>query len=198
MVGDFDVNMVGRERDFPSPALLNYLDELLGDVDAPTILPPILKPLGQFFGGVVVENIDIQLPLFGETRKSEITRAEKAGDGIVGIGAVAQVELGVERVPEEKFYHHLTAFELVGKAAESDLVGVGRHAQHQLVAKILGEFFLQAKGGLVVQLAAILRNAQGLSKFILRGALHAHEQAALFARLARPAVNKIVDGFPSP
>ena len=55
----------------------------------------------------MVEHVHVEFALLGEAGEREIARAEKAGDGIVRVGAEAEVELGVERVAKEKLHDNL-------------------------------------------------------------------------------------------
>ena len=72
VVGHLDVDMV-RGRTFrPRPTFVDHLDEFLGDVHAPLIAPAVLEPLFELQGGVVVEDVHIELALVGQAGEREV------------------------------------------------------------------------------------------------------------------------------
>src|SRR5579862_697829 len=100
-------------------------------------------------------------------------------------------------MPKEQFDHKLPGLELCSQAPQSNFVGVRGHAEGQLIAKILGEFLLETKSGLIVELVLALSKAESCSQFFLWKPLHPDEQPALAIRAARPLVNTSVDLFPA-
>ena len=113
MVGDLDVDVVGRDKLFTRPACVDDGGKLCGDVDAPAVVPAFFEPGGELAAGVMVEDVHVQFALSGEAGLGEVAAAQVADDGIDGIIAVQQVELGVERVGEEKFDDDLAGLELL-------------------------------------------------------------------------------------
>jgi hypothetical protein len=179
------------------PAFVNDLDEFLGDVHAPAVVPAVVEPLFEFLRGVVVEHVHVEFALLGEAGEGEVAGAEEGGDGVVGVGAKAEVELGVERMAEEELHHELARLELGGEAAQARLVFVGRCAQGELGAELFGELALEADDELVADSVLVGQEAVGGAEFVLGQALHADEQAALLPRATGPVFDERVDGFPA-
>ena len=113
MVGDLDVYVVRVDKFLARPALVYDGGKLFGNVDAPAVVPALFEPAGELVAGVMVEDVYVQFPLFGEAGLGEVAAAQVADDGIDGIGAVQQVELGMERVGEEEFNDDLAGLELL-------------------------------------------------------------------------------------
>ena len=61
--------------------------------------------------------IDVQFALFGEPLQREIAAADEAGNGVVGVVAEQEIELGVQRVRQEQFDDDLACAELVCQTA---------------------------------------------------------------------------------
>jgi hypothetical protein len=59
-------------------------------------------PPKQLTAGVVVEHVDIQFTLFGEACERQVAAAQETDSRVVGIGAMSQVQLGMERMPKEQ------------------------------------------------------------------------------------------------
>ncbi len=144
MVGHFDVDVVGRHGNLARPALVNELDELAGNIHTPTVVPAVVEPLFEFLGGVVVEDVNVEFTLHGESGEDEVAGAKETGDGVVGIGAETEVKLGVERVAEMEFDNELACLELRGEPAQAGIVLVGRGAEGELVAEFLGELAFES------------------------------------------------------
>ena len=145
----------------------------------------------------MVENVHVEFALVGQAGEREIAGAEKAGDGVVGVGAEAEVELGVKRVAEKELHDNLARLELSGEAAKARFVVVGGRAEGELCAKLLGETPLQANDRLLADLVFLRQKAVGEAQFVLRQPLHADEKATLVARLTRPLVNHAINRFPA-
>lgn len=197
VVGHLDVNLIRRRALGPSPAFVDDLDEFLGDVDAPLVVPAVVEPLFQFLRGIMVEDIHIEFALFGKTGEREVAGAEKAGDRIIRVSAEAQVELCMERVPEMELHDDLARLELRGQSAQARLVVVGRSANRELRAELLGQPSLQANDGLIADLLFLRQETVGFAEFVLRQSLHPDQQAALLPRSARPFFNQCINGFPA-
>ena len=112
----------------------------------------------ELVAGVVVEDVDVELALRREAGQRQVAAAEEADLRVVRVLAVEQVELGVQRVPKEQLDAHLAAAELLGEPAQARLVGVGRDAEGELLAELLGETRLQPQRRRVVH--AVLGCAQ--------------------------------------
>lgn len=113
MVGHLQVHMVRGERLLPRPALVYDVRELLRDVHAPAVIPAILEPLGQLAGGVVVENIHVQLALVSEAGRGEIGASNETDRWQVRVVAVDQIELRVQRAIQIQAHAQLSGPELM-------------------------------------------------------------------------------------
>jgi len=197
VVGRFDVDVIGRGAFGPGPAFVNDLDEFPGDVHAPSVGPAIVEPLLKFPGGVLIEDVHVEFTLIGQAGEGEVAGAEKASDGVVGIGAEAEVKFGVKGVAEEELHDHLAGLELGRQAAETGFIVIGRGAESELGAKLFGETALQADDGLLADLVLLGEEAVGEPQLVLGEPLHADEQAALGPGAARPLFDEAVNGFPA-
>src|SRR5437879_4502225 len=72
MISNLHIDVIRRDQIFASPALIDDFNQLVRDVDAPAVVPPIFKPGGQLVAGVVIEHIDIKFALTREPSESEI------------------------------------------------------------------------------------------------------------------------------
>jgi len=59
VIGHFYIDIIRRYQFFPRPAFVNNIDQLVGDIDAPAIVPAIFKPLGQFIAGILIQDIHV-------------------------------------------------------------------------------------------------------------------------------------------
>ena len=173
-------------------------DQFVGNVEAPAVIPSVLKPLGQFLAGVVVHHVHVQFALVGKAGKGQIAAAQIADGRIDGIGAEEKVELGVQWVTHKQLDDDLLGLDLSGKPAQARFVVVGRHPQRQLVPELLRQSLLQPKGGWIVDAAVALDDAEGLPQFVLGKPLHTHQQSATVAGAAGPLLDVAVNGLPSP
>ena len=110
--------------------------------------------------------------------------------GLIGIGAVQQVELGVQGVPQEQLDGQLPGPDLGRQPAQRGLVLVGGRADHQLPAELLGQLLLEAEGRLVVHRLGIVGQAQRAAQLVLGQPLHAHQQPTGVAWAARPGLHQ--------
>src|SRR5262245_64939398 len=63
VVGHLYVDMVGRRRSLSRPAFLDDLDQLRRDVDAPAVIPAIIKPSRKLLRRVVIHYVHVKLAL---------------------------------------------------------------------------------------------------------------------------------------
>src|SRR6185369_4422051 len=96
MVDHLEIDEVGRVDLFPGPALVDGLQELLGDVEAEAVVPALLEPAGELGARVVIQHVYVELPLLDEAGEGEIAASYEADRGTDGVGAEEEVELGVE------------------------------------------------------------------------------------------------------
>ena len=98
VVGHLEVDVVGRYQRFPRPTLFNDLKQLVRDVNAEAVVPPVLEPLLELESGVVVENVHVQLALPGQTGEGQVAASQVANDWVDWIVSEQQVELRVQGV----------------------------------------------------------------------------------------------------
>src|SRR6266496_5251640 len=65
VISNLNVNVIRRNDFFARPALLNDRYKLVGDVDAPFVVPLCVKPSGEFLGRVTIKHVDVKFPLVG-------------------------------------------------------------------------------------------------------------------------------------
>src|SRR5258708_7057364 len=102
MVGHLDVDVVRRDQGLFGPPFLDDLHQFGGNVDAPTVLPPIFEPLSELRAGIVVEYVHVEFALAGQARQRQVTATQVADDGIDGVRSKEQVKLGVKRMTKEQ------------------------------------------------------------------------------------------------
>ena len=113
MVGDLDVDVVRGDQLLACPTFVDDGGKLFGDVDAPTVVPTLFEPVGELVAGIMVEDVDVQLALTGEAGLGKVAAAQIADNWVDGVGAVEQVELGMERVGKEELDDELAGLELL-------------------------------------------------------------------------------------
>src|SRR5438874_13394408 len=65
VISNLNVNVKRRNDFLASPALLNDLDKLSGNVDAPFVAPLRVKPPSEFLSRVTIKHVDVKFPLVG-------------------------------------------------------------------------------------------------------------------------------------
>src|SRR5579875_531511 len=101
---------------------------------------------------------------------------------------MAQIELNYE----------LARANLPGQTAQTSLVRVGRYTGHELAPELLSQPALQRNRRAIINgLLTISQQAKRAAQLIARQLLHSHQQAAAFAILARPALNRMVNRLPA-
>ena len=132
VIGHLEVNVIGRDQAIRRPTGVDDGGQFLGDVDTPALMPAVLEPVGQFGAGIMVQDIDVQLPLAGEPGHGEVAAADEAGHGVVGVPAVDQIELGVQAMRQEDLDQQTAIMELAGQLAQGRLVLVAGRPQTEL------------------------------------------------------------------
>ena len=193
VVGHLDVDVVRGNQGGPRPTGVDDGHQFLGDIEAESVVPPLLEPPGELGAGIVIQDIDVEFALPGEAGQGQVTAAEIADCGIEGIVAKHQVQLGVQWMAEKQLDHQFPRGDLGGETAQSLLVRVGRNAHRQLVAELQGELALQRDGGGLVDGLLALDEAHGGPELILGPLLHADEQPAATALSADPLLNPRID-----
>ena len=93
MVGRLQVDIIRWDDFLAGPTVVDGINQFFSDVDAETVVPTVIKPLGQCFKVSVVFNIGIEFPLLGQSCVGQIATAKYGGNFIaVGVGIVSQVE----------------------------------------------------------------------------------------------------------
>ena len=95
VIGDLDVDVVGRDQFLSCPTLLDNLDEFFRDIDAPTVVPPVFEPFGKFLAGVVIQHVDVEFALKGKSRLREVAAAQISDRRVHRVWPEQQIELGV-------------------------------------------------------------------------------------------------------
>ena len=106
VIGDLQIDVVGFDQCLTRPAFLDDRRQLFRNVDAPAIIPAILKPACQLVASVVIHDIDIQFALEREAGKRQVAAADKPHLRIDWVGSVQQIELGVKLMLEEQLHGH--------------------------------------------------------------------------------------------
>jgi len=87
--------VVRRDQPFGGPTLFDDLHQLVGDVQAPAVVPAVLEPPAQLLRRVGLEHIHVQLALLRQPGQRQVAAAQIADDRVDGIAAVEQIKLGV-------------------------------------------------------------------------------------------------------
>ena len=191
VVRNLEIDVVWRNEPLARPALINDVGQLFRDVHAPPVGPAVLEPVDQLVARIVFQNIDVQFPLACQPGHCEVAAAQEAGDRVVGILPVQQIQLGVQGVPQVHLDHQLLGTDLGRQLTQRCFVLVGRKTVGQLQAELFGNAPLGADRRLVVDslFFALLLLPQRLAQLIRRVDMHADQQAAAVAVTTRPAVN---------
>ena len=139
MISHLDVNLIGGQALRPRPTFVNHLDKFFGDVHAPFVGPTVFEPLREFVGGIMIQNIDIEFALTGQTSKGQVAGPEKPGNGATRISSEAEVQLGVKRVAKKEFYNHLLRLQLRRQTAKTSLILISWRTEGKLCPKFLGQ-----------------------------------------------------------
>ena len=190
MICHLDVDVVRGNRFRACPALVDDLDQFLGDVDTKPIVPSILEPPGQLVAGVVVENIHVELSLFRQPSEGEVAASQVAYLRVERVLAEEQIELGVEGMAEKQLDHELTGCGLGGQSAKSRFVFIGGKTDHELVAEFLGQLSLENDGCCLVYLFIGSKDTQGRPELVLGRLLHPDQEPAAVAVTTGPLLDK--------
>ena len=156
VIGHLDVDVIRRNQLSACPALVDDLDQFLGDIDAEPVIPAVLEPLGQLIAGIMVENIHIQFSLLRQSGEGQVAAAQIAYLGIERVLAEEEIQFGMKRMAEEQLDHELSCGDLGGKSAKSGFILIGGKPDHELVAEFLREPSLQNDGRCLVYLVIVL------------------------------------------
>jgi hypothetical protein len=100
-------------------------------------------------------------------------------------------------MPQKQLDYHLPRSDLGRQPPQTLLVLVGRCAERELVAKLLGHPLLQANGCLKVHAGRPLGQAQCRSQLVLWQGLHTYQQTATITLAAGPPFHVAGDLFPA-
>ena len=123
---------------------------------------------------VVVEDIDVQFALLRQAGKSEIAAPHVAGGGVVGVGAVQQVELGVQRIANEKLDDELASLDLRLESLQTGLVLVAGGAGGQLLPELFCCLPAQPPSLLGIHEIVAAQQAERRTQLVVRQPLHAN------------------------
>ena len=102
MPGDLDVKLPGGRQSLAgSPALLDDIDQVVRNVDAPAVMPAFVEPGLQLGAGILVGELGVQLALALQAGQGEVAAAEESQGRRIVIVAADKVELGVQRIMRE-------------------------------------------------------------------------------------------------
>lgn len=116
----------------------------------------------------MVEHVDVEFALIGKTGLGQIAASQIADGRVDRVGPEQEVELGMERVSEEKPDHDLLCFKLSGQAAQTGFVFIGWSAQGQLFPELLCKSFLELKRCLIIESRPVSQQAPGHAQFVMR------------------------------
>ena len=176
VVRHLEIDVIGRHRLLARPARLDDLDQFLRDVNAPPVIPTIFEPLRQLRAGVMIQNVDIQLALFGQAGECQVAAPEVACRRIHRVGAEKEIEFRVQRVPQEQFHHDFLGLQLLRQPPQAGFIRISRGANAKLFPELFGEPLLQTDGRLIIELVGLRRQTQGRVQLVRRPALHADKQ----------------------
>ena len=86
----------------------------------------------------MIQHVDVQFALVGQTRQRQIAAAQVADDRVDPVGAKEQVELGVKSVAEKQLDANFLGLDLACQPAQPGFVLVGGCAEGELRTKFLG------------------------------------------------------------
>ena len=73
MIRCLQIYVIGRNILFASPTVIDDFDEFLCYVEAETIVPTVIKPVGQFLGTIAIGKLGIEFALLGQSRIGKVT-----------------------------------------------------------------------------------------------------------------------------
>src|SRR6266699_3965294 len=143
-----------------------------------------------------LNHFHIQFALARQASKREVAAAQKAGDGVVRIGAIAQVQLGVQLVAQEQLHDQPSGPELRAQAAQPFVISVRGSADQQLFAEVLSDTCFEADDRRLINALTTLE-AKDLAQLILWLILHANEQPARSILATLPVLHEGIDMPPA-
>ena len=154
------------------PALLDDLEQLVGDVDAPAVVPAVLEPLRRACrrrrGRARRRSAR---PACDRPANVRLLLPRKPIVGLIGVRAEEQVELGVQRVAQEQLDDDLPGSELRGQAAQAASSALVGDAERELLAELLGQLLLAAAVRSALSMpSSSMQQAQRLPELVLRAA----------------------------
>lgn len=115
MVGNFEIDMIRWNQFLCRPAFVYGFDKFIGNLNAETVVPAVIEPFVELLSLVTVTKLGIKFSLLGKTGISEVATAHYRLNGIRAIiGTMCQIQFGMKRLTDRKFYYHLLGLELCG------------------------------------------------------------------------------------
>jgi len=130
MIGHLEVDVVGWGHLVARPAFIDNLGKFVGDIQAPALVPALVKPALQFLARITVQHINVEFALVLESCQREVAAAKIANDGGNAAFLVEQVELGMQLVAQKEFDNDALCFELRAEPAQPFLILIRRCAHH--------------------------------------------------------------------
>ena len=205
IIGGLEIDIIRCDGLLSRPAVVDGIDELTGDVHAEGIFPAAVEPVDQHVELLAVVDAGVEFALTRKARQREVAAAHDGVDGMAALVAVGQIELGMEALAQIELHADLATLQLGREPAQRSLSGLGRIAQHELVAKLLGNLLLALVHvvGIGTAVAVGIEAAHG----IVVGLEHAYDEtAAAMDRLpatfidefAFELIDAIHDAVPAP
>ena len=200
VVRHLEVDEVRVELGLRGPRSGDRLAERHVHRDAQRVVPASLEPRRQLGGGVAVDHVGAEFALLAQAGACEIRRADIADPRRGGVGAMAEIELGVKPVGRVQPHLHGALVDLTLQRPQGRLVGRRRDTHLQLGAEILDRGILQPVGGPVVH--QLRHPTAGQATHLRAGVLGDANQnprpRPLLALTARQTVHRGGDQTPAP
>ena len=65
VVGHLEIDVVRLQQALAGPAFVDDGRQLLGDIDAPAVVPAVIEPRGQLVACIVLQHINVEFALLG-------------------------------------------------------------------------------------------------------------------------------------
>ena len=193
----FEINVVRRQEVGPRPTLINDVGKFVGNIETPAVRPAVVKPLGEFVRRVVIKHVHVQFTLRAQTGKCEVAAAEKTGDGVVGVGAEAEIKFGVKRMREKQLHGEFLRAKLTGQTTKRGFIVARGTSPSELILEGFRRLLPHPFSGGVVQKFAAPHALQRIAEFRLLQSLHPDQQTTLLPVTARPRFDMCVYRFPT-
>src|SRR3989304_7395268 len=76
-----EIDVIGGQGLFGSPAFLDDLRKLIGDIHAPAIVPAVLEPGGELLTSILIHHVHVKFALLAPAGERQIAAAEVSDRG---------------------------------------------------------------------------------------------------------------------